>query len=55
MVEPEEYRRRAAAADALAAKAPTQDVREGFLQIAEEYRRLAGAIEGSRRSRMPPR
>lgn len=42
-----DYLRRAAEAEAQAAKIFDHDIREGFLKIAAEYRRMAGHASGT--------
>jgi hypothetical protein len=51
----EEYLRRAAEAEARAAKIVDRDLREGFLKIAEDYRRMAGQTDRLEGRRLPDR
>lgn len=50
-----EYLRRAAEAEAHAAKIVDGDIREGFLKIAAEYRRMAGQVEHLQGTKPPNR
>jgi hypothetical protein len=43
------YRSRAAEAEAFAARAIWDDLKEGFLRIADQYRRLAEAAEARKK------